>query len=153
MQLSARPRIRLLGKFVGCIGALLFALAVVSSSACGTDANDVDICTTLESARCHRAHGCDIDVTDPVHRSGTDVSSCIRYYEIACLHGLATSASPSSTQVNSCLTAINEAACSVVIAPETDSRCAWLVPSATDAGTDADADAETDAADADDDAG
>jgi hypothetical protein len=128
-------------------GALILAMVAV---ACGTNAVGVDACNSIEDARCMRAPGCDIDISDPVHRTGTDVSSCIRYYNTACLHGVDLSTAPSAVEVSACVAAVNNGACSVVSAPETDPACSWLVVVVADAGADADADDGDDgAADAD----
>jgi hypothetical protein len=128
-------------------GALVVATIAI---ACGTSAVGVDACRQIEDARCMRAPGCDIDISDPLHRTGTDVSSCIRYYDTACLHGVDLSSEPSSAEVSACVAAVNDGDCSVVSAPETDPACSWLIVVPTDAG--ADADADDDAADGDTDA-
>ena len=134
---------------IAALSAGAMILAAIAG-ACGTSAVGVDACKSIEDARCMRAQGCNIDISDPLHRTGTDVSSCIRYYDTACLHGVDLSGAPSQTEVNACVAAVNSGACSVVSAPETDPSCAWLVAVVVDAGTDAaDADdgADTDAGD------
>ena len=132
-------------------GAMILTGVVI---ACGNSAVGVDACKSIEDARCHRAPDCDIDISDPLHRTGTDVSSCIRYYDTACLHGVDLTTAPSQTEVNACVAAVDNGACSVVSAPETDPACSWLIPpAAADAGPDADADDDAgDGGDADADA-
>lgn len=132
-------------------GAMILTGVVI---ACGNSAVGVDACKSIEDARCQRAPDCDIDVSDPAHRTGTDISSCIRYYDTACLHGVDTTTAPSQTEVNACVAAVNNGACSVVSAPETDPACSWLIVVVPDAGADAaddasdgDAGGDADAAD------
>ena len=117
-------------------GALIFAGIAI---ACGSDAVGVDACKQIEDARCMRAPACDIDISDPLHRTGTDVSSCIRYYDTACQHGVDLTTAPSTTEVNACVAAVTNGACSVVTTPESDPGCSWLIVVVADAGVDADA--------------
>ncbi len=87
-------------------------------------------------------------------RNGREVDSCIRFYDDACKHGLASKANPSTTDVTACVKAINVGACSVVVAPESDPACKFLIPivepdtgTGTDGTTEAgDASATADAA-------
>ena len=133
--------------------ALALALAVtsVAASGCGTDAVDVDGCRQIEEARCKQAPACGITLSIPNYTSGTDVDACIRFYDDACLHGLAV-ADPGPTAVSACVAAIDNTAtpshCDVVKSPQTDTvACGWLVSVtvATDA-SDAPAEAAGDAA-------
>jgi hypothetical protein len=98
------------------------------SASCGTDATGVSICRQIEEARCNQAPGCGISITPPYTTSGTSVEACIRFYDIACLHGLAND--NGSINVDACLADIKKS-CSAVRAPESDPACAWLVPPMT----------------------
>jgi hypothetical protein len=120
--------------------------AIGAAGACGTDAVGVETCRQIETARCQNAPGCpDIVLDMPVH-SDSDVDACIRFYEDACMHGLAAGADPGAPSTKACVDAINAAGqaknCSVVYHPETVAACAWLVPasSTADAATEASAD-------------
>ncbi len=131
--------------------AVVFIIAVAPG--CGNDAVGVDACRRIEEARCYRAVECAIPLSTPVHR-GDDVTACVDFYKDECLHGLASKNDPGGPKVTACVTAITGGFCSVVVAPETDPACAFLIPAAqvVDAGADAAAaaavDAGTDAADA-----
>ena len=120
--------------------------------ACGTDAIGVDACRQIEQARCEQAPACGISLEPPYHASGTDVAECIRAYDIACLHGLASGSDPGPIAVRACVVAIQSApttgSCSVVAVPASASACAWLVPNSAvgDASSESVADAGTDAA-------
>jgi hypothetical protein len=106
--------------------ALLLATAAVGTTqACGTDAVGVDSCTQIEEARCRQAPACAIGLEPPYHTSGGDVEACIRFYDVACLHGLDVS-DPGPTAVHACVAAIEKDGCGTVTAPETDPACAWL---------------------------
>jgi hypothetical protein len=118
---------------------------------CGTDAVDVDGCKQIEEARCRQAPACGIPIDRPWFTSGTDVDSCIRYYDIACLHGLDVS-DPGPLAVNACVAAIqadtkSKDECAVVKQPQIAVACGWLIPpaSAPDA-SDAPSEASPDAA-------
>jgi hypothetical protein len=112
--------------------ALLLAGPAVMS-ACGTDAVDVDGCRQIEEARCRQAPACGISLDELNVTSGTSVDACVRFYDDACLHGLAV-ADPGPTAVSACVAAIHadtkaKDMCSVVKAPQTDvAACGWLVP-------------------------
>lgn len=109
------------------------ALSVVLTAlaACGNDAVGVNACRQIEGARCRRAAQCPgISLEPPYHTSGSDVDECIRYYDVACLHGLAVS-DPGGAAVNDCISAIYDGPCQVVASPASDSHCAWLAPSTT----------------------
>jgi hypothetical protein len=133
------------------IVASALGAALVALVACGTDAAGVDSCKKIEEARCQRAPACNISLTDPPHRD-PDVEACLRFYDIACLHGLEVG-DPGTVIVQGCVTAIQNNDCNTVLHPETDPACAWLIPIPTpDAGTDGTDDGgdggQTDGADA-----
>jgi hypothetical protein len=126
--------------------ALPSLVAVAAGSACGTDAVGVQACRQIEEARCRRAPACGISIDPPYHTGGSDVDECIRFYDDACLHGLTTGDTPSGTQLEACVAAINGAGttgdgCSIVSAPEVAAPCSWLAttPITVDAADDADA--------------
>jgi hypothetical protein len=126
---------------------------LVSAAACSTDAVGVDACRQIEAARCQQAPACDIPLEPPYHTAGDDVGACIRFYNVACLHGLALASDPGAKAVDACVDAIEHNGCSVVSAPESDPACAWLVPAtpADDAAADAeDASSDGGVADGDD---
>lgn len=111
----------------------LAALAPFCAGGCGTDAYGVSECKQIEEARCRAAAKCpDIPLGDIYHASGTDVDACIRFYDIACLHGLEVN-DPGATVVNQCVLAIQAtdggASCSIVEQPWTTKACSWLAPS------------------------
>lgn len=121
-----------------CVCGALIALA----AACGTDPVGVDSCRKIEHARCENAPACGIALTNPVHRGDTpekDVAACIRFYDDACLHGLAAPSDPGSVEVDACVDAINNGDCAVVKKPETHPSCAFLTPPAAPAPTPVDA--------------
>jgi hypothetical protein len=112
------------------LGLLSFALA-----GCGTDAAGVDACRQIEEARCQQAPACGVALEPPHRTSGTDVSECVRFYNDACLHGLASGIDPGPIEVNECLAAIRSASttdggCAAVVTPASADACAWLVPNA-----------------------
>jgi len=132
---------------------------LVPLGACGTSAIGVDVCNQIESARCTRIgtlamngtacsnpdSGVPIDLLAPYAAAGSspteNVAACIRFYSIACLHGLATTTPPSNTgtdSVQTCLNAINDGSCALVLDPTGEAgggACQWLVPP-PDAGSD-----------------
>lgn len=113
--------------------------ALVFAGACGTDAIGVDACQKIEKTRCENAPSCGLSLADPVHRGSSaedDVRACIRYYDDACLHGLAAASEPGSVAVQACVDAINAGDCTVVKSPEVHPACSFLGTSA-DAGSDA----------------
>jgi hypothetical protein len=138
---------------------LLFLVALgVSASlgACGTSAVGVDDCNAIEDALCKRAADMTCpglyDLSQPPHPGGSsdNAAACIRFYSIACLHGLVVTTAPTKLEVSTCVDAINVTdACSVIETPQSapDDACAWLVP--PEAGTDAEA-STADAGDAGD---
>jgi hypothetical protein len=130
---------------LAALALLLAGPAVVNG--CGTDAVDVDGCKQIEEARCRQIPACGIAFERPYFTSGTDVDSCVRFYDDACLHGLAV-ADPGPAALSACVAAINgdsmkKDGCQTVIAPQTDTAaCGWLAPAsmpadASDAPSDA----------------
>lgn len=130
--------------------ALVALVALASAGivvlACGTEAVGVDACKRIEHVRCESAAACGIDLGTPVHRGdspASDVNACKRFYDDACLHGLATTKEPGNVVVQSCIDAIITGTCDVVREPESDPACAFLIPPvvvppvATDASVDA----------------
>jgi hypothetical protein len=120
--------------------ATTLALGGLLVAACGSQATGVDACKSIETARCQELPSCPgLSTTPPVWTSGSAVDACVRYYDTACLHGLAV-ADPGSAAVAQCVDAIRKGVCQVVATPEIDPACAWLVPAADEEGTDAAAD-------------
>jgi hypothetical protein len=121
------------------------------ASGCGTGAVDVDGCRQIEEARCQQAPICGIPLDQPYFTSGTSVEACVRFYDDACLHGLAVG-DPGPSAISMCVAAIQadtkaKDGCSVVKAPQTDvAACGWLMPPPS-AGSDA-SDAPSTTADA-----
>jgi hypothetical protein len=132
--------------------ALAAALAGAILGACGNDAVGVDACKQVESARCRQAPACGIALEPPFHTAGGDIDGCIRFYQTACLHGLAVG-NPGGSAVNACVAAIETGDCNIVRVPQTSPQCAWLAPVApapvadAAAPVDATGDATSDAAD------
>jgi hypothetical protein len=147
----------------------VFCGVLLPLGACGTSAIGVDICDSVTSAQCTQAYdlGCGADsgtnFADPPHPDN-NLSACVEFYKVACLHGLVTTTLPDAGQVNECVQFIQNLrgveACPLVASPQSAEPCAWLNPpeagtdaaeAASDAGdatVDADAAAATDAADA-----
>ena len=124
--------------------------------ACSNNAVGVQACRQIETARCEAAPACAASFTlssQPVP-DGDPVAACVRYYNDACLHGMATSVAPSNIQVNQCVAVIaaagkaaaterdSGAACTTVAYPQNSAACAFLIP--IDSGTPAVADAASD---------
>jgi hypothetical protein len=125
------------------------ALVVV---ACSSGAVDPQACVAIETARCQVAPACpaNFNLQSPVP-DGDPVAACVRYYQIECLHGLATSVAPSSNDVNACVQAILKAGpaatlareagddasapCGLIANPQNYPVCTFLNP--VDAGEDA----------------
>jgi hypothetical protein len=135
----------------------LAAFAPLGTGGCGTDAIGVGECKQIEEARCRAAAKCpEIPLGNINHASGTDVDACIRFYDVACLHGLEVP-DQGAIATAACVQAINAtdggASCSIIEQPWTTKACAWLSPSnipetsTPEASTDA-IDAPTDATDA-----
>jgi len=125
------------------LAGVLVALPAVP--ACGTGANSPDSCRSVEEARCRQAAACNIPLEPPYSTSGNDVDACIRFYDVACLHGLEGNA-PSPMQLSQCVAAIKTGVCTVVANPQIALACSWLIPPATAAAADATVDAVTEAA-------
>jgi hypothetical protein len=147
----------------------VFCGVLLPLGACGTSAIGVDICDSVTSAQCTQAYdlGCGADsgtnFADPPHPDN-NLTACVEFYKVACLHGLVTPTLPEAGQVNECVQFIQSLrgveACPLVASPQSAEPCAWLNPpeagtdaaeAASDAGdatVDADAAAATDAADA-----
>jgi hypothetical protein len=118
--------------------AVVFALGLSGAglaNGCGTGAVNVDGCRQIEEARCRQGPACGIPLEPPYFTSETDVDACIRFYDDACLHGLAAS-DPGAAAVNACVAAIQsdtakKDGCGIVKSPQTAVACAWLVPPAS----------------------
>lgn len=136
----------------------LAAFAPLLAGGCGTDAYGVGDCKQIEEARCRAAAKCpEIPLGNINYTSGSAVDACIRFYDVACLHGLEVP-DPGAPSVAACVAAIQAtnggASCSIVEQPWTTKACAWLAPSnipeaSTDAASEA-SDATTDGSDASD---
>jgi hypothetical protein len=146
--------VRRLAGLALALARLAGAGGVLVVSACGGGAVDVDGCKQIEEARCRQAPACGIPIEPPYFTSDGDVDACIRFYDDACLHGLAVS-DPGPTALAACVSAIQgdtlaKDGCSVVKSPQTDvAACGWLAPTAavvdaaaTDAATTADSAAD-----------
>src|SRR5262245_50800694 len=83
-----------------CWVTLALSSAIAFAPGCGTDPVGVDDCRSIEQARCEAAKPCGLI---------TDVSACQRFYRDECLHGLAVSSSPGSTEVEKCAAAVRAA--------------------------------------------
>lgn len=107
---------------VGVTLALVFA--------CGASPVGIDACRAVEAARCAWGPACGVNMNVPVRRadSTSPVDDCIRYYNDACLHGIAGPNAPSNQQQNDCITAINAGDCAIVLAPEKSPACSWILP-------------------------
>jgi hypothetical protein len=145
---------RLIGARALRLGSAVGMALATLAAACGNGADGVGACRQIEEARCRRAPSCSVALEPPVHTSGNDVDACIRFYDIACLHGLDVP-QPSLTVVNACVDRIrNSSDCAIVTNPASDPRCAWLspgstaIPDASSADTAPAVDAAADAADA-----
>jgi hypothetical protein len=139
----------------GRVRAPAFAIllgVVLPAVGCGTDAVGIDVCKQIEEARCRRAGACGVVLEPPYSTTGGPVDACIRYYDVACLHGLANGYDPGAAPVRACIAAIGDDPCTngkdLVAHPENDPACAWLVPPAValqqEASTAADSDAAGD---------
>lgn len=114
------------------------ALGMAAAFACGGDPVGIETCRAIEKARCENAKSCGIDLSKPVHRGDSpseDVGACKRYYDDACLHGIATSVDPGAVATKACVDVINDpnTSCTVVKNPETHPACAFLTPPAAPA--------------------
>jgi hypothetical protein len=125
--------------------AVAIALALVAAAGCGNSANGVGACKQIEEARCaYAATNCQsgdaaIQLTPPYYTSGSAQQACDRYYDTACLNGLANTP-PYGNSVADCVAAIQKGPCALVETPWNYPACAWLIPPNTpEASTDADA--------------
>jgi hypothetical protein len=120
--------------YLRAVVAAVATVGMVGAMACETNAVGVESCRKIEGARCENAFSCGIDLSKPVHRGDSpsdDVGACKRYYEDACLHGLATTEDPGAVAVQACVDAINDATdCAIVRNPEKSPACAFLIPPA-----------------------
>jgi len=109
---------------------LAFGAALALVPACGSGPIGIDACRSIEAARCAWGPACGVNMNVPVRRSDetSPVDDCIRYYNDACLHGIAGPSAPSDQQTNDCITAINSGNCAIVLAPQTSPACAWIEP-------------------------
>jgi hypothetical protein len=124
-----------------CAG--VFALVWLGTQGCGTSPVGVTACKQIEEARCKRAPACGVSLEPPYSTAGGDVNECIRFYDVACLHGLAV-ADPGADAVNACVASIETSPCDGRLPLfETDDACAWLtnLPS-SDASTEPEAESE-----------
>lgn len=102
------------------------AAAWLGAAACGTSPVGVSACKQVEEARCQRAPACGLSLEPPYTTNGSDVDACIRYYDVACLHGLAV-ADPGTDAVNACVATIKVSPCTAGLPLfETDPACEWL---------------------------
>jgi hypothetical protein len=121
--------------------------AFALGSACGTGASSPDACRSVMEAQCRRAGTCNLPLQPPYSTSGSNVDACIRFYDVACLHGLEVG-NPGATMINACVAAIADLSndCGVATSPQNVSACAWLIPPAPATTTDAAPDAPPEAA-------
>jgi hypothetical protein len=126
-------RARSVVRTVGPAAALGAVLAL--PPACGSGATGVEACKQVESARCQAASACGLSLEPPYHTAGSDADACIRFYDVACLHGLAGGSDPGTAAVSACVAAISSHPCApggpnLVLHPEQapGAACAWLVP-------------------------
>jgi hypothetical protein len=141
MALMRRPS-RLVRRLVVAAVVLGAAAGLGGTVACGTSPVGVDACKRIEQVRCESAQACGIDLDTPTHIGDSPeekVAACIRYYDVACLHGLATSIEPATQAVDSCVNAIISGDCSVVKTPESNAACQFLIPPAPAAADASDA--------------
>jgi hypothetical protein len=126
--------------------AVAIALALLAAAGCGNGANGVASCKQIEEARCaYAAANCQsgdaaIQLTPPYTTNGSAQQACDRYYDTACLNGLANNPPNGNTSVTDCVAAIQKGPCAVAETPWNYPACAWLIPPNTpEASTDADA--------------
>lgn len=113
------------------LGFVATAFVLLSAMACGTEPVGVDSCRRIEHARCENAPACGINLERPVHNGDSperNVAACNRFYDDACLHGLAVSADPGAVAVDACIEAIHTGNCDVVKKPESHPSCSFLAP-------------------------
>jgi len=94
--------------------------ALLTAPGCGTDAQGIGDCRSIEQERCAAAANC------PAPSGGwvvEDVGSCQRFYRDQCLHGT-TTGSPGAPKIAECVGAIRDAgACAAATADTQDSLC------------------------------
>jgi hypothetical protein len=78
--------------------AALALFGVGLTAACGTDAEGVSQCRTIEAARCRAGAACG---------QVSDVDACLRYTRDHCLHGTATG-TPNPGDVNDCVDVLQQ---------------------------------------------
>jgi hypothetical protein len=107
---------RLLG-MLRCIAALKFvglALAGVwLMQGCGTGADGVSQCRTIEAARCRAAVACELVA---------DLDLCLRYTRDHCLHGTATGGTPPPGDVRDCVEMLERAGSCAADSKEMDAE-------------------------------
>jgi hypothetical protein len=142
--------------FRASVSALIAAsvfCALLTAPGCGTDAQGISDCRSIERERCVAAANCGDS------RGGKvvdDVDSCQRFYRDQCLHGT-TTASPGAPQVDACVRAIRAAgecaaatpdtqeslcvapinpgnACDAILSPERLTDCRFLSPDPNQVG-------------------
>jgi hypothetical protein len=129
---------------------LALACAITSFAlvfACGTGASSPDACRSVMEAQCRRAPACNIPLEPPYSATGSTVDACIRFYDVACLHGLEVG-NPGANEIKACVAAISNLSndCGVVATPQNVSACSWLIPPAAATTSDAAAEATAQAA-------
>lgn len=133
------------GLVVALVAAAIVGVVSAGSVACSTSPVGVNACKRIEQVRCESAQACGITLESPVHQGDTpeqNVAACVRYYDDACLHGIAAPTEPATQDVDACVNAIITGTCDVVKKPESHAACAFLVPPsvvAADAAADGDA--------------
>jgi hypothetical protein len=139
--------------YAAVLAVVAVALVALVAMGCGTSPVGVGACKQVEEARCRRAPACGVNLEPPYSTTGGDVAACIRFYDVACLHGLAV-ADPGQDAVNACVASIESSPCAGLPLFETGSACAWLtkvtgVEAGTSDASEASADAESEASDTD----
>jgi hypothetical protein len=115
-------------------GILLIPLGL-PATACSTGAVGIPECRDIEKARCKAARSCDLGID-----SRDDAEVCDRFARDNCLHGLAVSDTPKSSEVAACVRAIERAgACAAgsgadTLASECQLGSSVTSPSATACG-------------------
>ena len=93
---------KMLGLLARGLLTALGGMLIAQGAACGTDAEGIDECREIESARCEAGQYCEnLDVTD--------VDACKRFYRDQCLHGMANGEKPGAPKVKKCISAIQAA--------------------------------------------
>lgn len=104
--------------------AVLALVGALFGAACGTDAEGVSQCRTIEAARCRAAAACGLV---------EDLDLCLRYTRDHCLHGTATGGTPHPGDVRDCVEVLQQAgSCADDSRRMTPATCSiTLVPGAT----------------------